>query len=159
MSKDKLISLTEKPKELKRFIRFDDAIKMTSIINVPLHCPPEKEGLRNPKMAFSKCHLYFLWYYLVIAILICTTEASPIRTKRFLFHQVEETIEKMKNTISTNINQIFNNRRINDNNANIKELSTTTALPNVGSRQIIIVPIRCEPHYVNVNGKCRLNIE
>lgn len=47
MSKDKLISLTEKPKELKRFIRFDDAIKMTSIINVPLHCPPEKVRVGN----------------------------------------------------------------------------------------------------------------
>lgn len=47
MNKDKLIIITEKPKELKRFIRFDEAIKMTSIINVPLHCPPEKVKVGN----------------------------------------------------------------------------------------------------------------
>lgn len=94
----------------------------------------------------------------MITILTCPTEESTIRTKRFLHHQIEETVEKMKDSISTTLNQIFNNQRINDHE-NLNELSTTTALPNIGSRQIIIVPIRCPPNHVNVNGKCRLNVE
>ncbi|KAF7395335.1 hypothetical protein HZH68_009385 [Vespula germanica] len=38
---------TEKPKESKRFVRFDQNVRMTSIINVPLHCPPDKVRIGN----------------------------------------------------------------------------------------------------------------
>ncbi|XP_015185449.1 PREDICTED: uncharacterized protein LOC107071189 [Polistes dominula] len=109
-------------------------------------------------MACPKCHLYFLWYYLlIVAILTYPTEESNIHTKSYLRNQVEKTIENVKDNISMNINRIFYNKPINDNTYN-DESSTTTVLPNVESRQIIYAPIRCPPNHVIVDGKCRLHI-
>ncbi|KAL2715058.1 hypothetical protein V1478_014756 [Vespula squamosa] len=112
-------------------------------------------------MGLSKRHLYLCWYILIFAVLTCSSEEATVkRTKRFEWNQIEQAAKRMTDAIKKKANTIFNRQAADNTSVKMEEVSnTTTVLPDVESRQIIIAPIRCPPNHVIVNDKCRLNIQ
>ncbi|XP_046825750.1 secapin-like [Vespa crabro] len=118
--------------------------------------------IKLEKMGLTKRHLRLCWYILILAVLTYPSEEETIkRTKRFQWDKIEETAKRITNSISTKLTTIFNRQSTVNSNIKMTEdsLSTTTVLPSIESRQIIVAPTRCPPNHVVINGKCRLNIE
>jgi len=101
----------------------------------------------------------FLSVFLLLVALACVAQASSLRTKRFIFNDIGNTLNNFGATIKDTVKSIF---QTITTTSQPEEIETQTTDPyqranvTLEPRTIISVPLRCPANQIVVRGRCRI---